>query len=47
MVNGEWKNADGSVIACRGLHKIFYQGQVEVPVLQGVDLDVAAGERVA
>ena len=35
------------VIACRGLHKIFYQGLVEVPVLTGVDLDVAVGERVA
>ena len=35
------------VIACRGLHKIFYQGAVEVPVLTGVDLDVAPGERVA
>jgi lipoprotein-releasing system ATP-binding protein len=35
------------VIACRGLHKIFYQGAVAVPVLTGVDLDVAAGERVA
>ena len=33
------------VIACRGLRKSFYQGKVEVPVLQGVDLDVAAGER--
>jgi lipoprotein-releasing system ATP-binding protein len=35
------------VIACSGLRKIFYQGQVEVPVLLGVDLEVAAGERVA
>ena len=35
------------VISCRGVRKIFYQGKVEVPVLLGVDLDVAAGERVA
>jgi len=35
------------VIACRGLYKIFHQGAVEVPVLTGVDLDVAVGERVA
>jgi lipoprotein-releasing system ATP-binding protein len=35
------------VISCRGLQKIFHQGKVEVPVLLGVDLDVAAGERVA
>jgi len=37
----------GPVISCRGVHKIFHQGKVEVPVLLGVDLDVAAGERVA
>jgi len=35
------------VISCRGLRKTFHQGQVEVPVLLGVDLDVGAGERVA
>jgi len=36
-----------AVISCRNLHKIYLQGRVEVPVLLGVDLDVAAGERVA
>jgi lipoprotein-releasing system ATP-binding protein len=35
------------VVSCRGLRKTFHQGKVEVPVLAGVDLDVAAGERVA
>jgi lipoprotein-releasing system ATP-binding protein len=35
------------VVSCRGLSKTFYQGKVEVPVLLEVDLDVAAGERVA
>ncbi|HKA40981.1 MAG TPA: lipoprotein-releasing ABC transporter ATP-binding protein LolD [Burkholderiales bacterium] len=35
------------VLSCRALRKIFHQGDVEVPVLAGVDLDVAAGERVA
>ena len=35
------------MLTCRGLRKTFYQGKVEVPVLLGVDLDVAAGERVA
>src|SRR5688572_11487087 len=35
------------VISCRGLRKTFSQGRLEVPVLAGVDLDVAAGERVA
>jgi len=43
--------SDGSgsvpVISCRNLRKIFLQGKVQVPVLAGVDLDVAAGERVA
>jgi lipoprotein-releasing system ATP-binding protein len=40
-------NAAGPVISCRGLRKTFHQGQVEVPVLLGVDLDVGGGERVA
>jgi lipoprotein-releasing system ATP-binding protein len=34
------------VLACRGLKKT-YQGPQPVPVLLGVDLDVAAGERIA
>jgi lipoprotein-releasing system ATP-binding protein len=37
----------GPVIACRNLHKTYYQGEVAVPVLLGVDLEVAVGERVA
>ncbi|MBA3902259.1 MAG: lipoprotein-releasing system ATP-binding protein LolD [Rhodocyclaceae bacterium] len=39
--------ADETVISCRGLHKIYVQGGVEVPVLLGIDLDVVRGERVA
>jgi lipoprotein-releasing system ATP-binding protein len=35
------------VLSCRGLRKVFLQGKVEVPVLLGIDLDIAAGERVA
>ncbi len=46
-MNGERKSADTPVISCRNLHKTYYQGRVEVPVLLGVDLDVTAGERVA
>ena len=45
-VKGEGTST-GPVISCRGLRKTFHQGKVEVPVLLGVDLDVAAGERVA
>jgi len=37
----------GPVIACRSVHKTFYQGKEPVPVLLGVNLDVAPGERVA
>jgi lipoprotein-releasing system ATP-binding protein len=46
---GELRGPDqpGPVISCRDLRKTFYQGMAAVPVLAGVDLDVAAGERVA
>lgn len=37
-----------TVLACRGLRKVFEQKGLEaVPVLMGVDLDIARGERVA
>jgi lipoprotein-releasing system ATP-binding protein len=36
-----------NVLSCRDVAKIYRQGKVEVPVLMGVDLDVARGERVA
>ena len=35
------------VIACRGLKKIYSDARVPVPVLLGVDLEVATGEVVA
>lgn len=35
------------VLSCRGLRKTYRQGKLEVPVLLGIDLDVAPGERVA
>jgi lipoprotein-releasing system ATP-binding protein len=35
------------VISCRGLSKTFTIGKQDVPVLRGVDLDVARGERLA
>ena len=34
-------------ISCRNLRKTYRQGQLAVPVLAGVNLDVMAGERVA
>ncbi|MGQ0749276.1 MAG: lipoprotein-releasing ABC transporter ATP-binding protein LolD [Betaproteobacteria bacterium] len=39
--------AGGPVLFCRGVRKTFRQGEIEVPVLLGVDLEVHAGERVA
>ena len=36
-----------SVIACRGLRKIYQQGEVEVPVLLNIDFEITRGERVA
>ena len=35
------------VVSCRGLAKTYYQGEVAVPVLLDVALEVAAGELVA
>jgi lipoprotein-releasing system ATP-binding protein len=46
-MNSASRASEGPVVACRDLRKSFYQGGVEVPVLTGVDLEVAAGERVA
>ena len=37
----------GVVISCRNLSKTFAQGELNVPVLNGVNLDVARGERIA
>ncbi len=35
------------VLACRGLAKIYGMGDVAVPVLKGIDLDIRHGESVA
>ncbi|HEX8988241.1 MAG TPA: lipoprotein-releasing ABC transporter ATP-binding protein LolD [Rhodocyclaceae bacterium] len=40
-------NGEHPVLHCRGLKKVFRQGDAEVPVLLGIDLDVAQRERVA
>jgi len=37
----------GNVLSCTNLRKVFHQGKVEVPVLLGVNLEIAQGERVA
>lgn len=47
MSEGATKTTSGPVIACRNLCKTFHQGKEPVPVLLGVNLEVAAGERVA
>src|SRR6478736_6635396 len=36
-----------SIISCRDLHKSYYQGKLEVPVLLGIDLDVPSGDTLA
>jgi lipoprotein-releasing system ATP-binding protein len=36
-----------TILSCRALVRVFHQGDTAVPVLAGVDLDIAAGERVA
>ncbi len=36
-----------SVLACRDLHKRFVQGPLQVEVLNGVNLEIKEGERVA
>ncbi|MBI4987941.1 MAG: lipoprotein-releasing ABC transporter ATP-binding protein LolD [Rhodocyclales bacterium] len=45
-VRSEESNS-ATILSCRGLKKTYVQGRVEVPVLFGVDLDIARGERVA
>src|ERR1700675_4959317 len=41
------KTPDGAVLACRKLCKTYTQGKTAVPVLLGVNLEIAAGELVA
>jgi len=41
------ETASGPVLACRKLCKTYRQGKAAVPVLLGVDLEVAPGELVA
>jgi lipoprotein-releasing system ATP-binding protein len=36
-----------AVLSCAGLKKTFTQGDLNVPVLNGVDLAIAGGERIA
>jgi lipoprotein-releasing system ATP-binding protein len=44
---GEAALSGGAVLACAGLKKTFAQGELNVPVLMGVDLAIGAGERIA
>ncbi|HET6803589.1 MAG TPA: lipoprotein-releasing ABC transporter ATP-binding protein LolD [Casimicrobiaceae bacterium] len=45
--DGSAVRATPPVIACRDLQKTYRNGPLDVPVLLGIDLDVADGERVA
>ena len=44
---GRVKGEGQGVLACTGLKKSYWQGKTEVPVLDGLDLAIAPGERVA
>ena len=46
-MNDAPSHARAAVLGCRGLQKTYRNGPLDVPVLLGVDLDVAAGERIA
>src|SRR5206468_6664485 len=46
-MNDATPRAHAAVLGCRGLKKTYRNGPLDVPVLVGVDLDVAAGERIA
>ena len=39
--------SNAPLISLRGLSKTFRQGDLEVPVLKGIDLEIAAGEFIA
>ncbi len=43
----ETASPESPILACRGLKKTFTEGRVPLPVLQGVDLQIAPGEVVA
>ncbi|SFK48860.1 lipoprotein-releasing system ATP-binding protein [Nitrosomonas aestuarii] len=47
MNNAASKFADNVVITCRNLFKQFDQGELEVSVLKGVNLEVVSGEMLA
>jgi putative ABC transport system ATP-binding protein len=38
---------DGSLVHLRDVHKVYRRDRIEVPVLQGIDLDVREGEFLA
>jgi putative ABC transport system ATP-binding protein len=43
----ENRELDNPIIKVRNLEKTYYNGQIETPVLKGIDLDIAPGEFVA
>lgn len=41
------KNIDGLVLICNNLHKSYFQAHTELPILQGVSLEVGLGETIS
>ncbi len=44
--NGK-RETGNAVLSCTGLRKSYWQGKLEVPVLQHIDLEIFSGEQVA
>ena len=48
MTSGGFVGSEnGWLIHLRGVHKVYHRDRIEVPVLQGIDLDVREGEFVS
>lgn len=47
MNDGQGRVMAGEVLACVDLHKTYHTGRVAVPVLEGVSLEVQAGQSLA
>jgi putative ABC transport system ATP-binding protein len=41
------ETSDGALVHLKGVHKVYHRDRIEIPVLQGIDLDVREGEFLA